>query len=508
MILLSGGVDGGTTSHVAELAGLIAASNPRSRHGAASRPADRLRRQRRRTRRWSRTGSAIRARAHGGGEPAAGPRARGARPRAAGDPRRLPRARDGARPRATASSSSWTTSPSSRPRAAAGRIERARRGASGRRRGRRRRRRGDHRRLLRPRRRVPPQRLGESRHFLLDVERAGRGGRRGDPPLAPRRRSTSRILRDRIRNKMVRPTTIPQTWRTSGSSTPSRARRYGSRWARTRMSRSSLRGVQTERTISDVFRRPSAGGALGPLRRVGILIGSGGVLSHAPRRAQAAMILIDVVEPEGAHADRRRLDLRDAAPRRARGARTRPPPRGLRDGTASCPSGRARPRPAPAARGAAAIRVTGESPGGRVERTVGFGAIEVIPLGPGETARLRFEPAKGLDIGAGPGAAVDAEVAGGEVGLIVDARRAAAGPSGGLRAARPPHRGVGRRSRSLPLTVSPGPSVRAFPPGRLTFHYRFLNQRLTYAPSVAMARRQIGSCPKRWSSRQRGGSRR
>ena len=32
---------------------------------------------------------------------------------------------------------------------------------------------------------------------------------------------------------------------------------------------------------------------------LGLLIGSGGVLSHAPRRAQAAMMMLDAFQPEG-----------------------------------------------------------------------------------------------------------------------------------------------------------------------------------------------------------------
>jgi hypothetical protein len=51
-----------------------------------------------------------------------------------------------------------------------------------------------------------------------------------------------------------------------------------------------------------------------------------------------------------------------------------------------------------------------------------FGEIAKIPLGTGETAEILMEPAKGFDVGAGPGKARTAKVHGGEVGLVIDTR--------------------------------------------------------------------------------------
>ena len=49
-----------------------------------------------------------------------------------------------------------------------------------------------------------------------------------------------------------------------------------------------LKGVQQERTISDTFEQTESGATLVNMMDLDILVGSGGVLSHAPRRVQAA----------------------------------------------------------------------------------------------------------------------------------------------------------------------------------------------------------------------------
>lgn len=51
-----------------------------------------------------------------------------------------------------------------------------------------------------------------------------------------------------------------------------------------------------------------------------------------------------------------------------------------------------------------------------------FGEVRLLPLGLGETATIRVEPARGLDVGAGPGRRIERKVTGGTVGLILDAR--------------------------------------------------------------------------------------
>ena len=53
---------------------------------------------------------------------------------------------------------------------------------------------------------------------------------------------------------------------------------------------------------------------------------------------------------------------------------------------------------------------------------VAFGELVRLPLGEGQKARVRVEPAPGFDCGAGPGRPVEREVVGGSVGVIFDGR--------------------------------------------------------------------------------------
>ena len=51
-----------------------------------------------------------------------------------------------------------------------------------------------------------------------------------------------------------------------------------------------------------------------------------------------------------------------------------------------------------------------------------FGDLRLLPLAPGEKATFTAEPARGFDLGYGPGKRIEREVRGGTVGLIIDAR--------------------------------------------------------------------------------------
>lgn len=105
-------------------------------------------------------------------------------------------------------------------------------------------------------------------------------------------------LRDRLRNKMIRPTSIPQT--------------IEDLWLEQAVCREALRlslahhrslaiGLERggERGIADVFKQSSERYELVDLLNLDIAIGSGGVLSHAPSRMQAALMLIEGFGLEG-----------------------------------------------------------------------------------------------------------------------------------------------------------------------------------------------------------------
>src|SRR5207248_3979710 len=60
-----------------------------------------------------------------------------------------------------------------------------------------------------------------------------------------------------------------------------------------------LTGVQQQRTIGDLLKQAGTGKTLVDMMSLDMIVGSGGVLSHAPRRAQAALMMLDAYQPEG-----------------------------------------------------------------------------------------------------------------------------------------------------------------------------------------------------------------
>ena len=63
-----------------------------------------------------------------------------------------------------------------------------------------------------------------------------------------------------------------------------------------------------------------------------------------------------------------------------------------------------------------------ERDGPRREIRLGAGELVRVPLAAGAQAHLCVRPARGFDAGAGPGAVLETDVDGGEVGVILDAR--------------------------------------------------------------------------------------
>jgi hypothetical protein len=59
---------------------------------------------------------------------------------------------------------------------------------------------------------------------------------------------------------------------------------------------------------------------------------------------------------------------------------------------------------------------------GNLSEAVPFGALRLYPLNAGEKAKVTVQPERRFDMGAGRGNAVEVEVTGGIVGLVVDTR--------------------------------------------------------------------------------------
>lgn len=231
-----------------------------------------------------------------------------------------------------------------------------------------------------------------------------------------------RDLRNRVKNKMIRPTTIPYLIEELIVEQACAREALRLSFDQHRSLAVGLKGVQQERTIGDVFDQTTTGESLVNLKDLNMLIGSGGVLSHAPRRQQTAMMLIDAFLPEGI--TQLTVDSIFMMPQLGVLATVQEEAALSvfeRDcliylGTCVSPTGKVK-------RNEAVLDFTLTMPNGeRISKTLNGGEINVIPLGIGETAKIHIKPKWGFDMGNGDGKEFEGEVQGGVVGVIFDTR--------------------------------------------------------------------------------------
>ena len=106
-------------------------------------------------------------------------------------------------------------------------------------------------------------------------------------------------LGNRIKNKMIRPTTIPQALEELIIEGAIAREALRLAFDQHKQLAVELRGVQQQRTISEAFAQSETGATLVNMLSLDLIVGSGGVLSHAPRRNQAMLMMIDAFQPEG-----------------------------------------------------------------------------------------------------------------------------------------------------------------------------------------------------------------
>jgi len=229
-------------------------------------------------------------------------------------------------------------------------------------------------------------------------------------------------LRNRIKNKMIRPTTIPQTLEDLVIEQAIAREALRLAFEQHKSLAVGLKGVQTERTISDIMSQTESGASLVNLRDLGLLVGSGGVLSHAPRRVQAALMMVDAFLPEGL--TQLAVDSIFMAPQLGvlstvhEEAATQVFERDclIRLGAVLAPVGPGKP-------GQPCVRVTVSGPDlAPAAQAVPYGELALMPLPKSGTARIEATPERGFDLGAGKGRPLQATVPAGVVGVIVDAR--------------------------------------------------------------------------------------
>lgn len=238
-------------------------------------------------------------------------------------------------------------------------------------------------------------------------------------------------VRNRLRNKMIRPTTIPQTYEDLLIKHAVAREALRLAFIHHKSLARDLTGSQQQRDIGQIFNQGASGQTLVKMMELDMIIGSGGVLSHAPKRAQSALMMMDAYQPEGItmltvdsifmmphlgvlsqhlYQAAREVFERDCI---------------VRIGTCIAPVGTAK-------EGEPCVRVVGSG----IDESVPFGEVRVIPYADAQGDTITVEPAKGFDVGAGAGKSVTirkfdksqgqrdqtTNLIEGTVGIIVDAR--------------------------------------------------------------------------------------
>jgi uncharacterized protein (TIGR01319 family) len=228
---------------------------------------------------------------------------------------------------------------------------------------------------------------------------------------------TEEDLRNRLRNKMIRPTTVPQTLDDLYVEQAVAREALRLAFEHHKSLARGLKGVQQTRTIGEALSQTGTGQTLVDLLALDMIVGSGGVLSHAPLRAQSALMMMDAYEPQGITT----LAVDSIFMMPQLGVLSTVLPEAAtqvfeRDclillGPCVAPVGTGKP-----GEEACTVRLNDRT------EIIKFGELWVLPLGIGEKAELEVQPTRGFDAGAGRGKPMSSTVEGGVVGLIVDAR--------------------------------------------------------------------------------------
>ena len=229
-------------------------------------------------------------------------------------------------------------------------------------------------------------------------------------------------LRNRIKNKMIRPTTIPQTL--DELQIEQAIAREALRLAliHHKSLATGLKGVQQERTISDVFEQQTSGKTLIDMLKLDLIVGSGGILSHAPRRIQSMVMMVDAYGPMGCTS----LSVDSIFMMPHLGVLSTINEKAATDvfvrdcmiylGTCVAPIGQGKDGDL-----CADYEIT-RPDGKTIKEQLRFGELRLFPLESGQQATIKVLPTKQVNMGTGAGTAITKEVHGGVVGLLLDGR--------------------------------------------------------------------------------------
>ena len=236
-------------------------------------------------------------------------------------------------------------------------------------------------------------------------------------------------LTNRIGNKMIRPTTVPQSLEELVIEQAIAREALRLSFVQHKAFAVNLKGVQKERTISDAFEQSDSGQSLVDMMELDLIVGSGGVLSHAPRREQSAKMLIDSFLPEGitslavdsifmmpqlgVMANIENKEIAEQA--RVAALEVFEKDCLIRLGTCIAPVGKLSGREIP-------LQVNLEFKNGeKKDIEVRYGELIRIEA-EYEEIKAVLTPAKGVDVGAGDGEQISTNIFGGQVGIVFDGR--------------------------------------------------------------------------------------
>ena len=236
-------------------------------------------------------------------------------------------------------------------------------------------------------------------------------------------------LTNRIGNKMIRPTTVPQSLEELVIEQAIAREALRLSFIQHKAFDVNLKGVQKERTISDAFEQSDSGQSLVDMMDLDLIVGSGGVLSHAPRREQSAKMLIDSFLPEGitslavdsifmmpqlgVMANIENKEIAEQA--RVAALEVFEKDCLIRLGTCIAPVGKLSGSEIP-------LQVNLEFKNGeKKDIEVRYGELIRIEADY-EEIKAVLTPAKGVDVGAGDGEQISTTIFGGQVGIVFDGR--------------------------------------------------------------------------------------
>ena len=230
-------------------------------------------------------------------------------------------------------------------------------------------------------------------------------------------------LRNRIGNKMIRPTTIPESLEELKIEQAIAREALRLAFIQHKEFAVALRGVQKERTIADAFRQTGSGDTLVKMMHLDLIVGSGGVLSHAPRRTQSMRMMIDSFQPEGV--TQLAVDSIFMTPHLGVFSSVHEEAATTvfeKDcliylGTCVAPNGainKAKP----------VMRVQMTLPGGgKMDKTFQFGELDLIEASHDDDLSAILTPLQStLDLGAGRGKPLTTKLRGGVTGIVFDTR--------------------------------------------------------------------------------------